>query len=223
MGRRTLHAACTGFAFGGIPAGCHPHVPQHTNPFLATLAITCPTCPYALRITGALPLIADVRAHGGCYLADRPKIHVYCTGPPANSGLSTFVLESGGGSPSASMFGIQEALKKLGRRSAAATHAVAACCVHGAQAGMCSMWRYPHTLMTCKMLLLAAACCRNLSWRERCRNSRKDPQQAQCVVYVVVPARPCRCITDPPYAGTHALSPGSAALRLVAWTPLPAP
>lgn len=48
----------------------------------------------------------------------QPKIHVFCTGPKANnSALSTFVLEAGGGSPSASLFGIQRALEKLGRRS----------------------------------------------------------------------------------------------------------
>jgi len=46
----------------------------------------------------------------------RPRIHMLCKGP-ANSGLSTFIMEAGGGSPGISYAAIVEKLAAAGRRA----------------------------------------------------------------------------------------------------------
>lgn len=55
-------------------------------------------------------------AYGGTKY--RPKLHIRCVSP-ANSTGSLYILEAGAGAPAASLFGLQDELKLLGRRSCA--------------------------------------------------------------------------------------------------------
>ena len=51
-----------------------------------------------------------------CWAAGSVKLHLYCKGP-ATPGLSTFIMEGGGGSPGVSYDPIVEALAAAGRRA----------------------------------------------------------------------------------------------------------